>query len=93
MPNPYSIQGFETEEIPAANIKNVDDQEPEYMGHPLNFHISAPPAQPNPYASDAMIAPFPNNTALQYAHSVAPLAPNVQPRGRLLNTTLQLPRH
>lgn len=91
MPNPYSAQGVEIKEILAANINNIDDQEPEYRGPPLNFHISGPSAQPNPYGSAAIVPPFPNHTALQYAHFEAPLGPNVQPGGRLLKMTLQLP--
>lgn len=79
MHNSYSAQGVETEET-SADI--VEDQEPVYRGLPLNFHISVPPVQPNPYASAAIIPLFPNNPALQYAHSGAPLALNVQPWGQ-----------
>lgn len=53
------------------------------MGPPLNFHITAPPVQPNPYASSAIVPPLPNNVALQYAHSGSPPAPNVQPGGHI----------
>lgn len=43
-----------------------------------------PHVQPNPYASAAMVPPFPNNTALQYAHYGAPPDPNVQPGGKII---------
>lgn len=62
MPNLYSSQGDKTEEIHVVDI--AEEQELEYMGPHLNFHISAPPIQPNPYASASMIPPFPNNPAL-----------------------------
>lgn len=62
MHNPYFDQGVKTEETFA--VDNTEEHEPEYRGSHLNFHISAPPVQPNPYASAAMIPPFPNNIAL-----------------------------
>ena len=61
MPNLYSAQGVETEETPDNNAK---DQEPEYRGPHLNFHIIDPPVQPNPYASTTTIPSFPNNVSL-----------------------------
>lgn len=76
----YSSQGVETEETP-ADI--TEDQEPTYMSPPLNFSISIPPVQPNPYAFAAMVPPFPNNPVLQYARYGASLALNVHPRGQI----------
>lgn len=52
-------------------------------GPHLNFHISPPHVQPNLHASAAMVPPFPNNVALQYSYFGAPLAPNVQPEGKI----------
>lgn len=62
MHNSYSAQGVEKEETHVVN--SAEEQEPEYMGPPLNFHISVPPVQPNPYAFATMIPPFPNNITL-----------------------------
>lgn len=83
MPNHYSIQGVETKEIhpPTVNVDSVEDQEPEYRDPHLNFHIHAQSIQPNPHATAAIVPSFSNNDARQYAHSGAPLAPNVQPGG------------
>lgn len=51
------------------------------MGHPI-FQIPAQLSQSNPYVSAIMVQPPPNNIALQYAHSGAPFAPNVQHGGK-----------
>lgn len=92
--NHFSAQGVKTEEThpPIMNVDNAEDQEPEYMGPPITFQIPAQPVQSNPYVFAAMVPPFPNNVMLQYAHSGAPLALNVQPVGSLLKRTLQLHR-
>ncbi|KAI5387822.1 hypothetical protein KIW84_073786 [Lathyrus oleraceus] len=74
------IYGIEIEETHV--VDNIDEQEPEYKGPPLNFHITAPPVQPNPYAA-TMVPPFPNNPTLQYAYYGAPLTPNVQHGGQI----------
>lgn len=81
MPNSYSTQWVDTEEIHplTMNDDGVEDQEPEYRGPYLNFHIPAQPVHPNLYASIFMVPHFPNNVALHYAYFGAPLAPNVQP--------------
>lgn len=81
MPNPYSTQGVEIEET--HTVDSTEDQEPEYRGPHLNFHIYAPPVQPNPYAYASRVPQFPNNIALQYAHYGAPLAPNMYPGGQI----------
>ncbi|KAI5399938.1 hypothetical protein KIW84_065037 [Lathyrus oleraceus] len=39
------------------------------------------PVKLNPYVYAVMVQPFPKNVVLQYAHSGAPLAPNMQPGG------------
>lgn len=85
IPNLYFAQGVETEEIhpPAINDDGAEDQEPEYRGPHLNFHIHAQPIQPNPYAYVVMVPLFPNNVPLQYAYFGAPLAPNMQPGGQI----------
>lgn len=62
MHNMYSVQGVKTEETLVVDI--AEDQEPEYIGPSFNFHISATPVQPNPYASAAMVLSFPNNVSL-----------------------------
>lgn len=66
IPNHYSAQGVETEGIhpPIANVYGAEDQEPEYRGLHLNFHIPAQPIQSNSYASIVMVPPFPKNVAL-----------------------------
>lgn len=81
MHNLYSAQGVETKEILA--VDSAEEQEPEYKGPHINFHISATPVHPNPYIFVVIIPPFPNNFALQYAHFGASLAPNVQPGGHI----------
>lgn len=83
MLNPYSAQGVEIEETHVVNVDSAEDQEPEYRGPHLNFHISALSVQPNPYAFAVMVPAFLNNIALQYAHYGAPLSPNVQPGGHI----------
>ena len=54
------------------NVDNLEYQEPEYDGPPIAFQIPAPPLHLNPYVSAAMVQPFLNNVALQYANSRAP---------------------
>lgn len=74
------------------NVDDTKDEENEYRGPPITFQILAQPVQSKPYVSAAMLQPFPNNVALQYAHSGEPHAPNVQPGDSLVKRAPRLPK-